>query len=60
MLSKFVTSIAMRHQASRGIRMITPMFVSIPQRGFLDRLGLESQQSSDIAIDSKVADITLW
>lgn len=53
MLSKFVTSIAMR-------RMITPMFVSIPQRGFVEKLGLESQQSSDVAINSKVAEITLW
>lgn len=40
MLSKFVTSIVMRHQASR--RMITPIFVSIPQRGFVEKLGLES------------------
>ena len=61
MLSKFVASMTMRQQ------LITPKFVnrasmvSVPQRTFLDRLGLEGQGgSSDIALDNKVGEVSLW
>ena len=60
MLSKFVASMALRQQA-RCLPLIAnrAMLVSVPQRHFLERLGLESQ-STDIAVDSKTAQVALW
>ncbi len=52
MLSKFVASFALRQRA--------PMMVSVAQRGFLDRLGLEGQQSTEVALDGKTGEVSLW
>jgi acyl carrier protein len=62
MLSKFVTSMALRQSAARGLRM-TPFIynramVSVPQRMFLDRLGLEN--SSEVAVAGKGGEVALW
>lgn len=62
MLSKFVTSLAMRQTAARGLRMTPLIFnramVSVPQRMFLDRLGLEN--TSDVAVAGKGGEVALW
>ena len=62
MLSKFVTSLAMRQTAARGLRMTPLIFnramVSVPQRMFLDRLGLEN--TSEVAVAGKGGDVALW
>ena len=62
MLSKFVASMAMRQSAARGLRM-TPLIynramVSVPQRMFLDRLGLEN--TTEVAVSGKGAEVSLW
>jgi acyl carrier protein len=36
------------------------MMVSMPQRTFLDRLGLESQQTTEVALDNKAGEVSLW
>ena len=51
-----------RLQAGRGFRMapvMRPLMLSTPQRGFLDRLGLESQ-STEVATSGKAAEVSLW
>lgn len=63
MLSKFVTSLAVKQSAARSLRM-TPLMMNrqmvfVSQRGFLDRLGLESH-SSEVALDAKNAEVSLW
>ena len=62
MLSKFVTSMALRQTAARGLRMTPLIFnramVSVPQRMFLDRLGLEN--SSEVAVSGKGGEVALW
>ena len=59
MLSKFVSSLALRQQAARSLRMTSRvMMIQVPQRTFLDRLGLEN--STEVAVDGKASDITLW
>ena len=62
MFSKFLTSLAMKQTAARGLRM-TPLIynramVSVPQRMFLDRLGLEN--TSDVAVTGKGGEVALW
>lgn len=66
MLSKYVASLALRQTAARSLRM-TPMIfnramVSVPQRHFLDRLGLEN--STELVIDPKgganQGQVSLW
>ncbi len=65
MLSKFVTSMALKQNAARGLRM-TPLIlnramVSVPQRMFLDRLGLEN--STELVVDPKNPNqgtVSLW
>ena len=52
MLSKFVASMAMRQIAPRAM-------VTMPQRYFLDRLGLEGQ-TSEVALDGKTGEVSLW
>ncbi len=64
MLSKFVTSLALRQQAARGLRL-TPIIynraiVSTPQRMFLDRLGLENQSEVTAVGTTKGGDVALW
>jgi len=67
MLSKYVTSIVLRQNAARSLRMTPLIFnrgamVSVPQRHFLDRLGLEN--SSELVIDPKgganQGQVSLW
>ena len=62
MLSKFVTSMALRQTAARGLRMTPLIFnramVSVPQRMFLDRLGLEN--ASEVAVAGKGGEVSLW
>jgi hypothetical protein len=66
MLSKYVTSLALRQNAARSLRMTPYIFnramVSIPQRHFLDRLGL--QNSTELVIDPKgganQGQVSLW
>jgi acyl carrier protein len=52
MLSKFVASMAMRRVAPRAM-------VTMPQRFFLDRLGLEGQ-TTEVAVDGKGGEVSLW
>ena len=52
MLSKFVASMAYRRVAPRAM-------VVMPQRFFLDRLGLEGQ-STEVALDGKTGEVSLW
>jgi len=66
MLSKYVTSLALRQNAARSLRMTPLIFnramVSVPQRHFLDRLGL--QNSTELVIDPKgganQGQVSLW
>ncbi len=65
MLSKFVTSMALKQNAARGLRMTPLIFnramVSVPQRMFLDRLGLEN--STELVVDPKNPNqgtVSLW
>jgi len=67
MLSKYVTSIVLRQNAARRLRMTPLIFnrgamVNVPQRHFLDRLGLEN--SSELVIDPKgganQGQVSLW
>ena len=58
MLSKLVASVAFKQHASR-VMYRAPMMVSQPQRGFLDRLGLEGQ-STEVALDGKAGEVSLW
>lgn len=59
MLSKFVASMAMRRMAPVAVNR--GLMVSVAQRGFLDRLGLEGQQhTSDIALEGKTGEVSLW
>lgn len=65
MLSKYVTSLALRQNAARSLRMTPLIFnramVSVPQRCFLDRLGLEN--STELVVDAKNANqgtVSLW
>ena len=58
MLSKFVTSMAMRQQSVR--LAARTLMVTVPQRGFLDRLGLDQQTSTELALDGKAAEVSLW
>jgi hypothetical protein len=62
MLSKFVSSMTLRQQATRRLApfMLSRALVSMPQRSFLDRLGLESQQSTELVTDSKQGEVSLW
>jgi acyl carrier protein len=57
MLSKIVTQMSMRRAPQM---MMWNRFVSVPQRGFLDRLGLESQSSTEVALGSGVGEVSLW
>ena len=57
MLSKFVASMALRQHS---LRTASRMMVAVPQRTFLDRLGLEGQQSTELAVDSKLNEVSLW
>lgn len=60
MLSKFVTSLALKKSAARlAPQMMNRQMVFVSQRGFLDRLGLESH-ATDIAVDTKGAQVSLW
>ena len=52
MLSKFVASMAMRRMAPRAM-------VTMPQRMFLDRLGLEGQVT-ELTADGKGGEVSLW
>jgi acyl carrier protein len=65
MLSKFVTSMALKQNAARSLRMTPLIFnramVSVPQRMFLDRLGLEN--STELVVDPKNPNqgtVALW
>ena len=58
MLSKLVASVAFKQHATR-VMYRAPMMVSQPQRGFLDRLGLEGQ-STEVALDGKAGEVSLW
>lgn len=62
MLSKFVSSMAVRQA---GARRLAPLIVNkqlmfVSQRGFLDRLGLESHTGSEVAVDTKGGEVSLW
>lgn len=54
MLSKFVTSMHMRSLAAR------PQFYAVAQRGFIEALGLESQSSTEVAVDGRGGEVSLW
>jgi len=62
MFSKFVTSLALRQNAARGLRMTPVIYnramVSVPQRMFLDRVGLED--NSEVAVSGKGGEVALW
>ena len=64
MFSKIVSSLALRQTAARGLRM-TPviynraMMINVPQRMFLDRLGLDNT-SSEVAVAGKGGEVSLW
>ena len=58
MLSKFVTSMALRQRAPMMLR--AAQMVNLPQRQFFDRLGLESQQTTDVALDGRAGEVSLW
>ncbi len=61
MLSKFVASMALRQQAVRTTpALMSRMMVQVPQRQFLDRLGLESQQSGEVALGGAGGEVSLW
>lgn len=55
MLSKFVANITLRRAAPV---MRASMMMSVPQRSFLDRIGLES--TSEVALEGKVGEVALW
>ena len=62
MLSKFVSSLALRQTAALSLRM-TPLIynramVSVPQRMFLNSLGLDN--TSEVAVTGKGGEVSLW
>ena len=57
MLSKFVASMSLR-RAAPIMYTRAPMMMSVPQRTFIDRIGLES--SSEVALEGKVGEVALW
>lgn len=59
MLSKFVTSFALKQQVARGFRYAQPQMVFVSQRGFLDRLGLEGQVT-ELTVDGRGGEVSLW
>ena len=50
---------AIRQQVRMSPALYNRMMVTVPQRTFLDRLGLESQ-SSDVAVSGLGAEVSLW
>jgi len=68
MFSKFVCSFAVRQSSQKGIRMAPRAFnkpnqmVAVSQRGFLDRLGLESTNKDLVAgtASQEGGEVSLW
>ncbi len=58
MFSKFVTSMVVRQSRMAPV-LRQVQIVSVQQRGFLDRLGLEAH-SSEVAVDAKGSEVSLW
>ena len=60
MLSKLISSVAVRQTVARTSMLNRAMMVTVPQRGFLDRLGLEGHAGSEVALDGKAGEVSLW
>ena len=55
MLSKFVTSMTARHSGA----FLNRALISVPQKHFIDKLGLEGEASA-VALDTKGGEVSLW